>query len=110
MNGSLVPANTKRSTLILGMFRLFPDIVIAGSGIAVTVILLFALSNFNVPAWGLILCLLPMLVCVALVLPIPHYHNLLCAIQSILGFYQGRKKFIWRGWCVKNEFKETSKK
>ena len=104
MNGSLVPANTKKSTLILGMFRLVPDVVIAASGTITTVILLIAVSNFNVPIWGLILCLLPMLICVLLVLPIPNYHNTLCAIQSILEFYQGRRKYIWRGWCLVREY------
>lgn len=102
MNGSLVPANTKRSTLILGMFRLVPDILIAATGTVITVILLAILSNVSTIA--MILSLIPMLVSVVLVLPIPQYHNTLCAIQSILGFYQGRRKYIWRGWCVKNEF------
>ena len=99
--GSLVPANTKRSTLILGMFRLVPDVVIATSGTAVTVFMLAVFSNSGTLA--LLMCLIPMLICVVLVLPIPNYHNTLCAIQSILGFYQGRRKYIWRGWCVLNE-------
>ena len=97
MNGSLVPANTKRSTLILGMFRLVPDVVIAVTGTIITVILLAILSNVGTLA--MILSLIPMLIGVVLVLPIPQYHNTLCAIQSILGFYQGRRKYIWRGWC-----------
>lgn len=97
MNQSLVPANTKKSTLVLGMFRLVPDVVIAVSGTAVTVLLLAILSN--VGAVAMMISLIPMLVCVILVLPIPQYHNTLCAIQSILGFYQGRRKYIWRGWC-----------
>lgn len=107
MNGSLVPANTKRSTLILGMFRLVPDIVIAASGTVVTGILLFVFSNLKVPSIILILCLIPMLVCVFLVWPIPNYHNFLGAIQSILNFYNGKRKFIWRGWCVKYEYKDN---
>lgn len=101
MNGSLVPANTKRSTLILGMFRLVPDVVIAVSGTATTVAMLAIFSNAG--TFALLMCLIPMLICVVLVLPIPNYHNTLCAIQSILGFYQGRRKYIWRGWCVLNE-------
>ena len=105
MNSSLVPANTKRSTLILGMFRPMPDLVIAITGTAVTVALLAMFSNAGTVA--LLLCLLPMLACVVLVLPIPNYHNTLCAIQSILGFYQGRRKYIWRGWCVLNESKQN---
>ena len=104
MRGSLVPANTKRSTLILGMFRLYPDVIIAASGTIGTIMILVVLSNFSVPAWALILALMPMLVCAILVFPIPNYHNTLCAIQSILGFYQGRRKYIWRGWCLVHEY------
>lgn len=104
MNGSLVPANTKKSTLILGMFRLVPDVVIAASGTVVTILLLAILSNVGVTA--MILSLIPMLICVVLVLPIPQYHNTLCAIQSILGFYQGRRKYIWRGWCNRIEYEK----
>ena len=97
MNSSLVPANTKKSTLVLGMFRVVPDIVIVTTGTVMTVVLLAFLSNDGVTA--LILSLIPMLIGVLLVLPIPQYHNTLCAIQSILGFYQGRRKYVWRGWC-----------
>ncbi len=104
MNGSLVPANTKRSTLILGMFRPYPDVVIAVSGTVITIIFLLVLSNFIVPAWALLLAMMPMLVGALLVFPIPNYHNTLCAIQSIIGFYQSRRKYIWRGWCLKREY------
>ncbi len=101
MNSSLVPANTKKSTLILGMFRMVPDVVIVATGTVMTVVLLAFLSNNGVTA--LILSLIPMFIGVLLVLPIPQYHNTLCAIQSILGFYQGRRKYVWRGWCNRHE-------
>ena len=104
MNGSLVPANTKKSTLILGMFRPYPDVVIAASGVGATFVILFIISNFKVPVWLLILALMPAIICVILVVPIPNYHNTLCAIQSIIGFYQGRRKYIWRGWCLVREY------
>ena len=103
MRGSLVPANTKKATLILGMFRPY-DALIAGSGTLITIVILVVLSNFVVPAWVLILALMPMLICALLVFPIPNYHNTLCAIQSIIGFYQGRRKYIWRGWCLRYEY------
>lgn len=106
MNGSLVPANTKKATLVLGMFRPYPDIVIAASGTVATIAILVILSGLNVPAWGLILAMLPMLICALLVFPIPNYHNTLCAIQSIIGFYQGRRKYIWRGWCLVHEYEK----
>ena len=104
MNGSLIPANTKKATLILGMFRLYPDVVIAASGTIITILALIVLSNFVVPTWVLLVALMPMLICALLVFPIPNYHNTLCAIQSIFNFYQGRRKYIWRGWCLVHEY------
>ncbi len=104
MNGSLVPANTKRSTLILGMFRPVPDLIILIAGTVVTVALLAILANQGMAL--LIISLLPMLLAVLLVLPIPNYHNVLCTLQSMLNFYNGRKKYIWRGWCTRYEFEK----
>ena len=102
MNGSMVPANTKKSMLVFGMFRPMPDLIILGTGILVTVILLLMFSNAG--TWVLLGCSLPMLIAVVLVLPIPNYHNTLCVIQSIMEFHNGRKKYIWKGWCIQNEF------
>lgn len=107
MNQSLVPANTKKSTLILGMFRPFPDLVILVSGTIVTVFLLAVLSNAGMAM--LIVAMLPMLVSVVLVMPIPNYHNTLCTIQSILNYYNSRKKYIWKGWCIRHEFEKQKK-
>ncbi len=104
MNGSLVPANTKKSLLVFGMFRPLPDLLILGSGIGITVILLLIFGDAS--TWILMLSCIPMLIGLVLVLPIPNYHNTLCVIESILGFYNGRRKFIWRGWCMKDEYKD----
>ena len=106
MNGSLVPANTKRATLIFGMLRLVPDLPIIAGGTILTIALLLSFGN-NAPTWLMLVCLIPMLFAALLVMPIPNYHNTLCAIQSILRFYNGRRKYIWRGWCIRNEFQEN---
>ena len=104
MNGSLVPANTKKSLLVFGMFRPLPDLLILSGGVGLTVGLLLIFGNAN--TWILIGCCIPMILAVVLVLPIPNYHNTLCAIQSILDFYNGRRKFIWKGWCIRDEYKD----
>jgi len=104
MNGYLVPANTKKSTLIFGMLRPI-DAMILGIGITISVILLIILgSNTNILL--IILACLPMLISLVLILPIPHYHNTLVGIQSILNFYNGRRNYVWKGWCVYDEFKD----
>ena len=42
--------------------------------------------------------------------PIPNYHNVRTALKSIYLFYSNRRRYIWKGWCVKDEFKEDDKK
>lgn len=102
MNGSLVPANAKKSILLLGFLRPMPDTLVLGVGVALTIGLLAFFGDAE--TWMLILFCIPMLISALLVMPIPNYHNTLCAIQSVLNFYQGRRSYIWRGWCIKNEF------
>ena len=104
MNGSLVPANTKKSTLVLGMYRPLPDLLILGIGTVITVALLFAFSDAGTLV--MILACVPLLTGALLTAPLPNYHNVLCVLQSILNFYNGRRKYIWRGWCMKDEYKE----
>ena len=102
MNGSLVPANTKKSMLIMSMLRPL-DAMILGVGISISVILLLIFSNAGT-LLTIVSCI-PMLICLILVMPIPNYHNTLVALQSILRFYQERRKYIWKGWCIYDEYK-----
>ena len=104
MDGWLVPANTKKSLLIFNMLRPV-DAIILGVGIAISVVLLLIVGSDN--TWILLLACLPMIISLLLVLPIPNYHNTLVGIQSILNFYNGRRNYIWRGWCMYNEFKDS---
>ena len=105
-NSFLVPANAKRGTLIFNIFRPF-DLILFGSGIGVSMILLGIFSSSNIAIT--LLCCLPVAVCAFLVIPIPNYHNILCALQSIFSFYNNRRKFIWRGWCFYEQFKDDNK-
>jgi len=100
-NEYLVPANTKRATLVAGFLRPLPDLAIAGVGTIISIIALMATATIGM--WATIISLIPLLVSWLLVLRIPNYHNTLCVIQSIISFYQRRKKYIWRGWCMKYE-------
>lgn len=104
MNQSLVPANAKKSLLWFSILRPI-DALILGIGIVISVLTLIILNTGNI--WALLLACLPMLLAVALVLPIPNYHNTLVALQSILNFYKGRRNYIWKGWCVYDEFKDS---
>lgn len=96
MNGYLVPANSKKGLLILNLFREI-DLIILGSGILITLVALMFVDTTSIIS--IIICLMPALVCILLVLPVPYYHNVLCAIESIMAFYSNRRKYIWKGWC-----------
>lgn len=99
----LIPANTKKSMLIFGVFTTF-DLILFGIGIGITVLLLMIVR----PSSLLTACidLAPAVICGFLVLPIPNYHNIRVVIQEVYRFYTRRQRFIWKGWCVKDEFGE----
>ena len=78
----MIPANTKKATLIFGFMRPI-DLIIILVGIVTSVLLLLILEDNNNTLITLAACM-PMIVCGLLILPIPNYHNTLVAIQSIL--------------------------
>jgi hypothetical protein len=95
--GYLIPANSKKSLKIFGLFHTF-DLILFGTGVGITTLLLLTL---NVSEVGFaILALTPALITGFLVLPIPNYHNVLTMIRNIIDFYSNRQKYIWKGWCV----------
>ena len=102
--GYLVPANTKKSLLILGMLRPIDACILSG-GVAISVGLLIAFSNAGTLL--MLLSCIPMVLALLLVLPIPNYHNTLVALQSVMRFYNERRNYIWKGWCVYDEFKDS---
>ena len=104
MNEYLVPANTKKATLIFNVLRPV-DAMILGIGIVITVLALIILNNAGTVI-TLIACI-PMLISLILVLPIPHYHNTLVALQSIYRYYNSRRNYIWKGWCIYDEYKDN---
>lgn len=99
MNNYLIPANSKRSQLILGFFTLL-DLVLFGSGVLITLVLLMTIQSSNIGVMMLILA--PALITGFLVLPVQHYHNVLQFIINIYTFYNERRRYIWRGWCVED--------
>ena len=101
MNGNyLIPANTKRGQLILGLFTPL-DLIIFGSGLVVTLLLVMILPMDN--TWVAVLAITPGLVCSALVLPVAYYHNVRQLIVEIYKYFTSRNRFVWKGWCFINE-------
>lgn len=104
----LVPANSKKSILYFGLFNKF-DLTLFGIGVGITLFLMAFL-----PAGGswlrIVLILAPALVTGFLVFPVPNYHNVMTLIRSVWNFFTTRQRFIWKGWCVRDEFKEENGK
>ncbi len=101
MNGRyLIPANSKKSEMILGMFTPV-DLILFLSGVGLTVILMLAIRTGSVAT--MILILIPALVAAFLVFPIPNYHNVLQLIINIYTFFFVRQRtYKWKGWCFRN--------
>ena len=104
MNQYLIAANTKKGQLIFNMFRMV-DLIIAGSGAAVTLILFLIIQPGSLLPG--IIVLLPLMVCAFLVMPIPNYHNMLCFLTNIYNYYcVDINELKWKGWCFKDEYNE----
>ncbi len=95
----LIPANTKRGQLILGIFRPF-DLILFGVGVLITVVFLAIMPLTS--TFVTILILSPALISGFLVMPIPYYHNMLNVIIEMYEFFTSRQTYRWRGWCYKN--------
>lgn len=101
MNSYLIPANSKKSMLIFGLFNKF-DLILFATGLSITILLLLIFSGAGILEKSLvtaIIALAPALVTGFLVMPVPNYHNIRTLIMSALGFLFGMRKFIWKGWC-----------
>lgn len=99
MNNYLIPANSKKSKLILGFFTPL-DLILFGSGVGLTLILLLTIQSSKIGVMLLILA--PALITGFLVMPVPYYHNVLQFIVNIYSFFSERRKYYWRGWCISN--------
>ena len=105
-NNYLIPANTKKSQLILGFFTP-TDLIIFIVGCVVSFALLLVIPNLTL---GIaILVMLSALIATFLVMPVPHYHNILQLLTNVFNFYTNRRQYYWRGWCVNERFNTSDK-
>lgn len=99
MNNYLIPANTKKGGLILGIFRPF-DLILFSTGVLITILLLMIMPmNSTIEV---VLVILPAAICTFLIIPVPNYHNMLTIIMEAYAYLTNRQKYIWKGWCVKD--------
>ena len=106
-NNYLIPANSKKSQLILGVFNMV-DLTVFLIGLGITVFLLLVIKSDDI---GVMLLLAsPALVASFLIAPVPNYHNVMCALLSIYNFHMERRHYIWKGWCFYERYDEKSSK
>lgn len=99
MNNYLIPANTKKGQLILGIFRPF-DLILFSVGVVITVMLLAFVPVSS--TWMTIVILAPAVICGFLVMPVPYYHNMLTVIAELYEFLTNNQVYKWKGWCVRD--------
>lgn len=104
MNEFLIPANSKKSMLIFGVFNP-SDLILFGCGAGATLLMLIILPLKQIAL--VILALSPLLITAFLVFPVANYHNTLTILITIYHFYTDRQKFIWKGWCASDGIKEN---
>lgn len=98
-NQFLIPANSKKSMLYFNLFNKF-DLILFSSGLVLTLILLLMVPMNNLVVT--IIAIMPAFVTGFLVMPVPHYHNVMTILKSAIEFYTSRQKYIWKGWCFTN--------
>ncbi len=106
MGSFLIPANSKKSALILGLFRTV-DIVILSIGVIITFILLLILPIQEMTYT--LIALFPACLCAFLVFPLAYYHNVRVFIGIFIKFITSRQKYVWRGWCYQDEVNKFKK-
>ena len=99
-NSYIIPANSKKSQLILGFFT-WTDFILFSTGVSLTLILLLLIKSTDIIV--MVLILMPALITGFLVLPVANYHNILQFITNIVTFYSNRRTYIWKGWCLNGE-------
>ena len=105
-NSYLIPANTKKSQLILGFFTGI-DLIIFSIGLVISFLMILL---FNYVSLGyLLLMALPGLISTFLVMPVPHYHNVLQLLTNIFNFFTNRRTYYWKGWCMYENFNAENK-
>lgn len=105
-NNFLIPANSKKSALLLGLFKP-ADLVILSIGVTISFILLLALPIEQMTYT--IIALIPGVFCAFLVFPLAYYHNVRKFISIFFKYITSRQKFVWKGWCYIDEVNKFKK-
>ena len=97
MNQYLIPANSKRSMLILGLFTPV-DLIIVAIGGFITLIMMFIITAETMQDIGIILT--PLLISAAMVAPVPNHRNVWNLTANVYNYFSRRRTYYWKGWCM----------
>ena len=103
MNLYIIPANSKSGKLIFSLFTPF-DLILLTSGLVVSVLSILIFAPGSISAF--LMALLPAIICIALVIPIPNYHNTYTVLKELIEFFYKRRNYKWEGWSVKEDESE----
>lgn len=106
-NTYLIPANSKRSMLILGLFSPI-DLAIFCTGAGLTVILMLSMHAGTIQ--DIFMILTPLFISTAMVLPVPNHRNMWQLTANVYHYLSNRRTYFWRGWCMTNEENENTNK
>ncbi len=99
MQGSyLIPANSKRSMLILSLFAPI-DLMIFGAGVGLTFLMLRVFGNAEKTINDIFFMLLPALIGGIMVVPVPNHRNIWQLTVHIYSFLMSNRQYCWKGWC-----------
>ena len=93
----LIPANSKRSMLILGLFTPI-DLAIFGVGAVLSLGMLLGLSANTMK--DMLIILTPALISIVMILPVPNHHNVWQLTANVYRFFSSRRTYFWKGWCM----------
>ena len=96
-NKYLIPANTKRSMLIFGLFKPI-DVIIFLIGVVSTLMLVFIIGTDTMTQ--VIVALTPLLIATLMVSPIPNHRNFWTFTVNVYTYFTSQRKYRWRGWCM----------
>ncbi len=100
----LIPANSKKGQLYFNLFKGI-DLVILLVGGLLTTLTLFLIEGEGVVL--IILKLFPIMTSLFLVFPVAYYHNVRVFIKEMYIYLTNKRRYDWKGWCVRSVGNET---
>lgn len=96
----LIPANSKRSMLIFGLFEPV-DLIIFSIGAVITFVMLLTIKTNTIK--DMLGILTPLIISAIMVAPIPNHRNVWNFTANVYKFFKNRRSYRWKGWCVIDE-------